>query len=260
MLFWNRGASPIRAPSAIPWLRHLGEGLLDLFFPPLCVVCRAPTVRFLCEECVAAMPRLPSAVCHRCGAILESDTNSTQESLAGQRTCQRCRDSPPAFSFCRAFGLYQGALRDAIVALKYHRLTVVAPALATLLLQVIEQEPILQQAQVVVPVPLHAKRERWRGFNQSALLAQALATLTGLEVRCNVLAKVRHTRPQVGLNAQERRENLHGAFQVVAADLPRVPILLVDDVTTTGATLHECARALWQAGATDVRALVLARD
>ncbi|MBI3948137.1 MAG: ComF family protein [Armatimonadetes bacterium] len=244
----------------LSWMRQLGEGLVDLVFPPVCVVCRAPSPCFLCDDCTAAMPRLQPPLCSRCGQGMEMMAVSSDETFAGRVTCRRCRDAAPAFAACRAFGLYDGPLRQAIAALKYERLYTVAPALAAILARVLAEEPVLRPARILVPVPLHPRRERWRGFNQSVLLARSLAERTGLELRCDLLVKVRDAKPQVGLSAAQRRENLREAFRVAATDLPRAPLLLVDDVTTTGSTFHECARTLREAGAASVYAIALAHD
>lgn len=244
----------------LPWLRRLGEGLVDLVFPPLCVSCHAPSPQHLCESCIAAIPRLEPPLCHRCGRPLDQLAVSPTSSFRGRAHCRRCRTMPVEFDLCRAYGPYGGTLREAILALKYGGKTAVVPALAGLLAQVLEDETTLRRARMIVPVPLHPRRLRQRGFNQSELLARALAARTGLELRCDLVVKTRHTRPQVGLNAEERRENLRDAFEFRGGDAITGPVLLIDDVTTTGATFHECARTLRAAGATTIYAVALAHD
>ena len=179
---------------------------------------------------------------------------------SGRLICRACLDSPPAFAACRAYGPYHDPLRRAVHAVKYDGKRAAIPALADLLATALVEEPALAPARVIVPVPLHPRRRRQRGFNQAELLARALAAATGRAVRTDLLRKVRHTRPQVGLSAAGRRDNLRDAFVVAAEPLPLEPLLLVDDVVTTGSTFHECARVLRAAGATAVCALALAHD
>jgi ComF family protein len=160
--------------------------------------------------------------------------------------------------------VYDGSLREIIHALKYQRRTSLARPLAALLLE--RCGLALAGAEAIVPVPLHRSRYRQRGFNQAELIARALP------LRCaNVLERVRATRSQTDLPADERRENVRGAFAVKGGQsrcsswfseksvtVPLFPVLL-DDVATTGATLSECARALKAAGAREVRAVTVAR-
>lgn len=234
-------------------LRDIGGGILDLVFPPLCVVCREPAERHLCDACIAAMPRITAPICSRCG-------RPTGSGAGRNDLCGVCRQAAPAFDACRAYGQYAGKLGDAVRAVKYHGKTAAVPALAELMAQVLCDDPLLRQGVVLVPVPLHPRRRRQRGFNQAELLARTVARQTGREVHSLLLAKVKNTRPQVGLSAPERRANLRDAFQVRPGSLPAGPLVLVDDVITTGATFGECARALRDAGARQVFALALAHD
>lgn len=239
-------------------LRQLGTALVDLFFPPLCVVCKTPAPRHLCDRCIAGMPWQHVSLCDRCGGALVP-AGAARNSLALRSgLCARCRRDPPAFDFCRAYGPFRGALRDAIHALKYEGKTAVAPGLSGLLAQVVDGEPILQRARVLIPVPLHLERRKERGYNQAEMLAAETAARWSMDIRPDLLAKVRHTQPQVGLSAAERRANLQGAFVFAGPASLDVPVLLVDDVTTTGATFHECAHVLRAAGAPAVYAVALA--
>jgi ComF family protein len=155
----------------------------------------------------------------------------------------------------RSLGEYDGALRDILHALKYAGRRSLGPELARLLLSRCARA--LDGADMVVPVPLHWRRRWRRGFNQSALLAGGL----GLPV-VHALRRARHTPSQTALPASSRRANVRGAFRVRAAaraSLPGACVVLVDDVTTTGATLEACGRVLIEAGVREVRALTAAR-
>ena len=175
--------------------------------------------------------------------------------LAGA-VCEACwsavaRFTPPA----TAIGEYEGVLREIIHALKYRGRRSTAPRLAALMAQ--QGVDILAGADAVVPVPLHPKRERERGFNQADDLARGL----GLPV-ARLLKRVKSTKAQVDLPADERRVNVKDAFEVVrgrSEDRPLQVLVVVDDVTTTGATLEACARVLKRAGVLEVRALTAAR-
>ncbi len=132
--------------------------------------------------------------------------------------------------------------------------------LAIMLQEVLEREGLLENVDLIIPVPLHRKREKSRGYNQAALLSSALSELTGVPWLSEALVRTRNTPPQVSLQAAERITNLKGAFKVKKAEkvAGRV-VLLVDDVFTTGSTLRECAGELSKAGAREVRAATLAR-
>ena len=149
-------------------------------------------------------------------------------------------------------------LKSVIQRYKYNRDVWLARPLAALL---VERAPfVVGVYDVVMPVPLHVERLRWRGFNQAQFLAQPLARAAGVALDPHSLQRVRPTRPQVDLDEKERRHNVLGAFRVTRPQrIAGRSILLVDDVYTTGATVNECSRALLQAGAKRVDVLVLAR-
>lgn len=177
--------------------------------------------------------------------------------------CAACRTAKTNFDCARASWVFGGAPRSAIHRLKYRGKSALAARLVSALGQTVRSDATLNALPFdwVVPVPLHARREHRRGFNQSELLAHALAPELKVPFQ-NALKRTRATPPQVGLSAKERLENVRGAFalaprfQVVAG----AHILLVDDVFTTGATLRECAVVLKEAGAQSVCAVTLARQ
>lgn len=175
--------------------------------------------------------------------------------------CRDCAERPPRFARARARAAYGRdvpcPLIRVLARLKYGRDISLAPVLAAFM---IEQLPLDAGHDLIVPVPLHRDRLRWRGFNQAVPLARAVGGACGVRVDPLLLGRARATPPQVGLDAAQRRRNVRGAFVVRRADRARGRrVLLIDDVMTTGATAHECARALRAAGALQVDALVLAR-
>jgi ComF family protein len=156
----------------------------------------------------------------------------------------------------------EGTLRDAIYGLKYDYIRELALPLGDLLAECYQVAPL--PADVLLPVPLHRRRRRERGYNQSVLLARRLGSIVQVPVRTDLLCRHRYTRSQTRLNAQQRSQNVNGAFS--CADQPETNraiagknLLLIDDVTTTGATLRACARVLRDQGARSVWALTVAR-
>jgi ComF family protein len=222
--------------------------LLDMVFPADCEACERPLPpahpSCLCTPCHDAMAPVQGPLCDVCGVPLPSDQ-------AGA-SCLGCLRHPPAFTSARAAALYLPAatglnpLAAAVRSLKYRRRRQVAEALGGLLA---ERYPFRSDA-LLVPVPLHLGRLRARGFNQALLLARALGRRRGLPVAARVLARARPTEAQTGLPAADRRRNLRDAFIVRStAAIECRPVVLVDDVLTTGATADACARALLAAGA-----------
>jgi len=154
---------------------------------------------------------------------------------------------------------FDGAIRQAIHQLKYRNLRALAVLLAQLLDDCLVSSPV--PGEVLVPVPLHQKRLRERGYNQSSLLAQELGKLTNLPVVNDCLIRQRHASPQARTSTvDERRSNVAGAFICRNRRLKDKQVLLIDDVSTSGATLDACSRALKEAGAVSVWGLVVARE
>jgi ComF family protein len=151
-----------------------------------------------------------------------------------------------------------GAIAKLVYSLKYRNTRAAAPDIARLLSDYMQSHPI--SADVIIPVPLHNRRERERGYNQSELLARELGGLTGLPVEKSALKRIRNTPPQVGMtNQEERQRNIEGAF-ACSLDMSERDILLIDDVVTTGSTMFACAKALKASNTGRVWGLALARQ
>jgi ComF family protein len=236
------------------WLRLL----VDTIFPPDCEACDAPLPpghpSCLCGRCRIAMLPPPEPLCATCGAPLVRRTPGA--------VCPSCLVHPPAFHTARAAALYLPAsaglnpLAVAVHRLKYGGRRPIAAALGTLLAARYPFAPDV----VLVPVPLHPRRLRARGFNQALLLAHALGRRRALPVAPRLLRRTRDTRAQTGLAAPERRRNLAEAFAMSAADaVVGQHVVLVDDVLTTGATADACARALRRGGARRVDVYTVGR-
>lgn len=226
-------------------VRKVKTGLLDLLFPPRCVGCRQMG-SYLCTRCQAELELLEPPLCPHCG-----------RSNASGGLCPHCQRDPLQIDGVRSVAYLDGVLRQAIHCLKYNNLQELAIPLGRFMGEYWVRNHI--PAEVIVPVPLHISRLRERGYNQAALLARELGKSIGLPVSENSLVRVRATRPQVDLNAQEREENVRNAFRCANTELKHKRVLLVDDVYTTGATLEACSVALRQVGVRSVWALTLAR-
>jgi ComF family protein len=224
---------------------------LDLLFPPQCAGCHKKGT-ILCSTCMATIHLLVPPLCQSCGASLPTLVSSL---------CWRCSRYPLGLSKLRAMSVYQEPLRSCIHAFKYHGITRLAEPLGHMLAYSYRYYDLT--ADMIIPVPLHAEREKARGYNHATLLAQHCARHINIPVRNDILIRHRATPAQVGLTGSERSRNVVGAFtctpQFATGLLAGRTIGIIDDVTTTGATLAACAAPLFAAGARTVWGLVLAR-
>lgn len=235
------------------------DAALSLLYPRDCESCGSPVESHAdgaaCRDCWSQTrifsPRDP--LCHKCGALLNE---AAREEKPEEPSCRGCAQE--SFTAARAVGVYEGALRASVIALK--REPFVSARLAALLQQAALRPPLVAATRIV-PVPLHPDRLGARGFNQAAELGRSLSRLTGLPLDELSLARARYTeRHRALMDEGARRESVRGAFQVVRPRLIEGErILLVDDLYTTGATVSACAAALLCAGAKSVYALTLAR-
>jgi predicted amidophosphoribosyltransferase len=252
-----------------------GDGLLAAVFAAPCAACDGPLERpaasAVCDACWSSIARWTPPTCAICGDALPSWRVASVS--AGR--CPRCRRTAWAVDRHASIGPYQDRLRDILHAFKYTRLRTLAPGIAALMREA--GRDLLAGADAAVPVPLHRARRRQRGFNQASDLASGL----GLQV-IHALRRARATAPQVSLASGRRHANVRGAFVLAPRPLLRAEgwtaslgrgarltatarlvagrrLVLVDDVCTTGATLHACAHALKAAGAAEVRAITAAR-
>jgi ComF family protein len=241
-------------------LDRLFDAALALVYPQLCAACGVSGVERradwpACAACWGATRLFDGneTLCWKCGAPAGGEV---PEEVRPTVRCRRC--DAEEFTAARACGLYEGALRAAVLGLK--REPFVPPRLARMLREASRRAP-LDAAQLVVPVPLHPVRERERGFNQATLLASAVAKGAGLPLDHLSLTRVAHSeRHRAGMDRRARRESIREAFAVTRPRLVRgESVLLIDDVFTTGATASACAHALLDAGARSVFVLTAAR-
>lgn len=241
-------------------MREWAVAALDLVFPALCPVCTTPLDSGrrdpLCGACWRAIERVGAPVCEICGLPFQVFRDARGDAAAPAGRCGECVVAPPAFDWARAGGVYAGPLREAVQRLKFARKPALARPLGDLILE--QWAAWLPGVDAVLPVPLARARERERGFNQAALVAERLAKGLGARLESRWLARARDTSPQTDLDPAARRANVHGAFTASTAVGHR-DVVLVDDVLTTGATAAECARILRRAGARSVGVLTVAR-
>ena len=231
----------------LPQLTKLKGIALNLLFPQWCVGC-GKEGDFICSSCRRSLPRIMPPLCPRCGRPQSSGI-----------LCPACVSWQAEIDGIRSPFRFEGVMRQAIHQLKYRNLRALAVPLAKLLQDYLTTSHVPGEA--LVPVPLHQKRLRQRGYNQSRLLAQELGKLINLPVVDDCLIRLRHAPPQARTSTvEERRSNVADAFTCRNRRLRGKQVLLVDDVSTSGATLDACAAALKTAGASSVWGLALARE
>lgn len=237
-------------------VRRAVRGVFDFVYPPLCIGCRAMVAApgSLCATCWQTIAFLDGPGCACCGLPFELDPGFGAH-------CAVCLADPPSFDTARAVMRYDEESRGPILALKHADRLDLVPGFARWLERA--GRTLLDDSDVVVPVPLHGRRLWSRRYNQSAELARALGRLGGKPVRPLALIRTRATPSQGEMpSAGARKRNMQGAFRVPEMHKPEVEgrrILVIDDVLTTGATAEACSRALKRAGAAKVHVLALAR-
>lgn len=216
---------------------------------------------FLCETCNQLIQWVRSPLCTCCGRPFESPQGV-------DHCCGNCREDPPGFFRARAAAAYHGAFKALICAYKYQYRVELAVPLSRILWRTLHLNWDPQYFDCIMPVPLHNRRLRERGFNQAELMIRAWPAASRSPCRCQKqpplwadnLVRLRHTPPQTGLGRRQRVANMIDAFQLADPSAVRgCRVLLVDDVLTTGATANACARVLHRAKAASVEVLTLAR-
>ena len=233
------------------------KAFLDILFPPRCHFCKSfipgAGELHLCGHCLDACGIIRSPLCKKCGVPFYSDVGE-------DHLCGHCIDRPPPFTSARAAALFEGPVRELIHRLKYNRRVQHRRPLAQLAVRHLAPFVEDSKANLVIPVPLHVKRLRQRGFNQAVLLGEIVAREWGLPLMRRNMRRIRWTEPQINLSLAERAANVKGAFSVSNPLLIRDKrIILVDDVYTTGSTASECARVLTNAGSSAVFVVTIAR-
>ena len=229
------------------WSEQLRELAVDFFFPARCIGC-GKTGAFLCDSCLRALPRIAPPVCAKCGR---------PESTGA--LCPTCWGWQTQIDGIRSPFRFDGVIRQAVYELKYRNLRAIACCLAALLFGYLQANPV--PGDVLAAVPLHIRRLRNRGYNQSSLIARELSKLTALPMVEGCMIRVKDSPPQARTETvDQRRFNVVDAFSCVDQRFRGKRIVLLDDVCTSGATLDACATVLKSAGAVSVWGLTLARE
>ena len=245
-------ANPIRRAAGA--VRGVLRSALDLALPQLCPACRETVEgRGLCASCWSKLSFITRPYCERLGIPFVYDPGPgilSMEAIA----------DPPSYNRARAAVRFDEISRALVHALKYGDRLDLAPMMGRWVAQAGRE--LLADADALVPVPLHWRRQWARRFNQSAMLAATISAASGVPIAAGALKRVKATVQQVGLSRAERGDNIQGAFRVPETGKAAVAgrrLVLVDDVLTSGATVEGCARALLRAGAANVDVLIFAR-
>lgn len=224
--------------------------LLDGLYPRRCPGCRGFSLDGFCELCRSVLPEIRGIACRRCGAPIEEEA------------CLHCFGASWAFDTARAPYEHEGPARRAVLMLKYDRWQRASIPLGRAMAEAHKGRwgAPMNYVDAIVPIPIHPKRFRDRGFNQAVLLAREVSDGIGTPIMESAV-RIRHTPAQARISAAERWRNLQDAFQVPdRASVEGARLLLIDDVLTSGSTAHHCAEALKGAGAREVSVLTATRE
>ena len=219
--------------------------LLDLFFPKFCIGCNTEGT-WLCQNCKGEILPVQMQVCPKCNKMSQSG-----------KYCLRCGKDSALKGIVVSLYFEEGATKELIHNFKYNSIKELTPFLGEKMVQVLRDNPT--KIDIITFVPVHVMRMASRGYNQAELLAEYVSQKIEIKIE-KLLTKTRNTKRQVGLKRQQRKNNLSGAFKANQnVDISNKKILIIDDVTTTGQTLEECAKVLKNAGAKEVWGLVISR-
>jgi len=258
ILSWSLFAERVKA---LNW-ESLVEQVLKLLYPPRCGVCNRFCDDAICHECKGRWNLLSHPYCRWCGKPFDPRAKSSP-------LCGFCLQGRYKFDYARSAVIYEGFGRETVHAFKFRRKPRLAQPMGELMAEVLNralngENGLLpspwRRPDTIIPVPLHFKTQRDRGYNQSALLAEVVGRIHDIPVATDLLVQVRPMKPQATLGESERWENVKGAFDVAKRQMVKgMVVVIVDDVMTTGATLNECAKVLKSAGAKEVYCLTFAR-
>jgi ComF family protein len=222
----------------------LFRSILNFVYPPYCIVCNSrfqESNKLICESCWNSFP------------IINDNYDLSNEI--------RSKISGPVY-FSNAFSIWEfsPAIQNIIHHLKYQNFKILANRIGILMADRLRKLQLPKEKTIIIPVPLHKTRMRERGYNQSALLSNVIATETGLPYNDQILERIRYTQSQTKLTATERLKNVQNAFNIsLPKEIENKIIILVDDVITTGATINECAKELMKAGAEAINLFSIAK-
>lgn len=220
--------------------------LKELLFPSRCLICKKISKDVICDECLSKISIIEGPVCKICGIPVDKED-----------VCYKCKVSPPHFSKARSYALYDGVIRTAIIRFKFEKKKNLGVSLGKILGRFMLE--LAWDIDFIVPIPLSKERLRYRGFNQSEVLALEVSKMLNIPMSSGLI-RIKDTKPSVELNVEERLSNINKAFLLTDNNLKNKRILLLDDVYTTGATTNEASKTLLERGIREVRVITLARE
>jgi ComF family protein len=235
------------------------SSILDLLFPATCIICNNNLLtlkdRYICSSCWERCRKIKPPYCWRCGKPISTypvDSIIPPSELL----CSSCQKSKSFFRIARASFIYHDAVKKAISLFKYSGRTEVGKVLGEFAVDYLKNTAEFNNPKLeydyIIPVPLHPKREKKRGYNQAAILANFISKKLSLSILTGVLVRKKDTVPQTTLRYRQRQENMRDAFglssKIKSKLIENKKILLIDDVITTSATVNECAKVLVKLG------------
>jgi len=230
---------------------------MDIFFPPLCHRCKEPittvTDTKLCTKCLSDVFPIRFPICKSCGRPFLTENGE-------DHLCSDCVLKPQPYEAARAALIFKGSIKDIIYKFKYQYKVHLRRSITAISAEYLDKFVADFAPDILIPVPLHKKRLRKRGFNQAILIGEIFAKRWDIKMSRNNLKRIRWTEPQVNLPASQREKNVLGAFALkTPALIADKRVLLFDDVYTTGSTVKECSKVLVKSGAASVAVVTIAR-
>ena len=217
-------------------------------FTSLCLICdtqNSSSALPICNKCLHELPR-NIKVCQQCGLPIENSAATI---------CGKCQSKPPVYDKTITPFIYDNAIKHLIIELKFKKKLINAHLLGKLLVKAVSNETL---PDFLLPVPLHKKRLRQRGFNQTMELCRVLSKELSIPILTGIVEKTKETIPQSELSAKQRKQNLRNSFKVIGS-IPAAHIAIIDDVITTGTTITEIAKLLKKSNSTNIQAWACAR-
>lgn len=229
-------------------IKQYQEYLLELLYPNVCPFCGKISIEGICKQCIGKIQYVQEPLCKKCGKPIKDEQ---------EEYCLDCKEKKRSFDQGKALWIHRTPVKQAIYKYKYHNRRIYSRIFAEELYRVYQDKLLRWDVQAIIPIPLHKKRKKMRGFNQTEEIAKKLEEKTGIPMLPDLLVRVKATVPQKKLESQKRNENISNAFRIRRGrEIPR-RILLIDDIYTTGSTINEAAKILKLAGAEHVYFLTI---